>query len=79
MGNKNPEIKINKFINFSLTLKKVCYFPGENIEGTLFLEGNPGLIETQLMNPKALFIISQQERYHYENNQNKKVNPKKTI
>ena len=76
MGNKNPEIKTNKFINFSFKLNKVCYLPGENIEGSLFLEGKPGLIETQLMNPKALFIISQQERYHYENN-NRKVNQKK--
>ena len=76
MGYKNPEIKTNKFINFSFKLNKVCYLPGENIEGSLFLEGNPGLVETQLMNPKALFIISQQERYHYENN-NRKVNQKK--
>ena len=71
MGNSNPEIKTNKFLKFSVKLNKVCYCPGENIEGTLYLEGLPGLTETQLTNPKALFIISEKQKYEYRINRNK--------
>jgi hypothetical protein len=66
MGNSNPEIKTNKYIKFVVQLNKVCHLPGENIEGALYLEGNPGLKETQLMNPKALFIITEKHKYKYK-------------
>ena len=68
MGNSNPEIKTNKYIKFVVQLNKVCHLPGENIEGALYLEGNPGLKETQLMNPKALFIITEKHKYKYKKN-----------
>ena len=59
------EIKTNKYIDFSVNLEKVCYFPGEKINGYLILSGKPGLSETQLNSPKALFTIEQLQRYTY--------------
>ena len=72
MGNSNPEIKTNKFLKFSIQLNKVCYLPGENIEGTLNLEGLPGLTETQLTNPKALFMITEKQKYEYKKRRNER-------
>lgn len=65
MGNENPEIKSNKDIRFELKLEKVCYLPSEKISGTIILAGKPGLKETQLINPKALVIINQKQKYRY--------------
>ena len=57
MGNSNEENKYNKLIDFTITLDKLCYFPGENIRGTLSLVGKPGLLETQLADPKVKFVV----------------------
>lgn len=65
MGNSPPGYKANKYISFSLELEKVCFFPGEYINGKLFLEGKPGLKETKLKEPNALFIINQNQIYDY--------------
>ena len=63
MGNGgNPEQQFNKFIDFSIKINKICYLPGEVIKGTLDLKGKPGLMETQLNEPKAYFqIVEMQE------------------
>ena len=66
MGNSNPETKNNKFLKFFVQLTKICYLPGEKVEGTLYLEGLPGLAETQLTNPKALFKITEKQQYKYK-------------
>ena len=71
MGNNFKESKFNQNIDFSVKLEKICYFPGENISGTLFLMGKPGLIETQLIEPKALFTIYEKQRFDYANSNNK--------
>ena len=71
MGNNIKESKFNKNIDFSVKLGKICYFPGENICGTLFLKGKPGLIETQLTEPKALFAIYEIQIFDYPNSNNK--------
>ena len=65
MGSDTPESKYNKFIDFSITLEKICYFPGENINGSIYLIGKPGLNETQLTEPKVLFQITEKQRYNY--------------
>ena len=57
MGNSNEENKYNKLIDFTIKLDKLCYFPGENIRGTLSLVGKPGLLETQLADPKVKFVV----------------------
>ena len=56
MGNAQ-ENKYNQFIDFSVKLEKLCYFPGEDINGTLYIMGKPGLLETQLKEPKVSFKI----------------------
>ena len=56
MGNSNEG---NKFIDFTIKLDKICYFPGENISGTLNLMGKPGLLETQLTDPKVKFVVNE--------------------
>ena len=43
MGNIQ-ENKYNKLIGFSFELEKLCYFPGEEIIGTFYLMGKPGLL-----------------------------------
>ena len=68
MGNKQSGNKYNNFIDFTLKLEKLCYYPGENISGTLYLIGKPGLKEAQLIEPKVL--ITMYERYdNYINHQ----------
>ena len=64
MGNNNH--KNNKFLKFSVQFTKICYLPGENIEGTIILEGHPGLTETQLTNPKVFFLIIEKHFYQYQ-------------
>ncbi len=63
MGNQGTiQQKFNKYIDFSIKINKICYLPGEVIKGTLDLKGKPGLIETQLNEPKAYFqIVEMQE------------------
>ena len=61
MGNIQ-ENKYNKLIDFSIELEKLCYFPGEDIIGTLYLMGKPGLLETQLKEPKVSFGIYEKLR-----------------
>ena len=70
MGINEPEIKKNKYISFNLKLEKVCYLPGEKICGNIILEGKPGLKETQLIDPKALIIIKQKQKYDYSDSEN---------
>ena len=65
MGSSVPESKYNKFIDFSIKIEKICYFPGENINGTIYLMGKPGLNETQFKDPKTLFIITERQKYDY--------------
>ena len=79
MGTDEIEIKTNKYIDFSINLEKVCYFPGEKINGNLILSGKPGLNETQLNNPKALFTIKQLQRYTYSDGEHSHVEKLDTI
>ena len=67
MGNKNSDqySNSNNFIDFSIKIEKICYFPGEKINGTIYLRGKSGLLETQLRDPKALFTIYQYQQYDY--------------
>ena len=65
MGSDIPESKYNKFIDFSITLEKICHLPGENINGSIYLIGKPGLNETQLNDPKVLFLITEKQKYRY--------------
>ena len=74
MGNNFKESIFNQNIDFSVKLEKICYFPGENICGTLYLMGKPGLTETQLIEPKALFTIYEIQRFYYANSNNKTSN-----
>ena len=68
MGNKQSENKYNNFIDITLKLEKLCDYPGEKINGILYLIGKPGLKETQLIEPKVL--ITMYERYeNYINHQ----------
>ena len=62
MGNSNEDNKYNKLIDFTIKLDKICYYPGENICGTLIIMGKPGLLETQLNDPKVKFEVY--ERLH---------------
>ena len=74
MGNSDEGNKYNKLIDFTLTLDKICYFPGETISGTIHLVGKPGLLQAQLADPKCKFVVYEvisevsQERAAYANN-----------
>ena len=47
MGNSVQYSKFNKYIDFSIKIEKICYCPGENINGTIYIMGKSGLLETQ--------------------------------
>lgn len=69
MGNDGTsQSKFSKYIDFSLKINKICYLPGEIISGTLYLIGKPGLIETQLNEPKASFKIEEEQKWNYSSN-----------
>ena len=70
MGSDIPESKYNKFIDFSITLEKICHLPGENINGSIYLIGKPGLNETQLTEPKFLFQITEKQKIDYSGGDN---------
>ena len=70
MGNNSQYSKFNKYIDFSIKLEKICYFPGESINGAIYLMGKSGLLETQLKNPKALFTIYEKQKYTYSGSDN---------
>ena len=64
MGNIEDDNEYNSYIKFKIKLEKICYFPGENINGTIFLKGKQGLKETLLNNPTSKIIISQKQCYY---------------
>ena len=64
MGNIEDDNIYNSYIKFIIKLEKICHFPGENINGTIFLKGKQGLKETLLNNPTSKVIISQKQHYY---------------
>ena len=64
MGNIEDDNIYNSYIKFIIKLEKICHFPGENINGTIFLKGKQGLKETLLNNPTSKIIISQKQCYY---------------
>ena len=73
MGNNFQSPKFNKYIDFYIKLDKICYFPGENISGTLFLTGKPGLMQTQFTDPKVVFTIYEIQTFYIPNSNNKTI------
>lgn len=64
MGNDNEfGFSFNEYVDFSITLEKICYLQGEKINGTIYLKGKNGLKETQLNDPKAIFTIFESQKY----------------
>ena len=63
MGNEEAKSVYNDNISFLLKLEKICYFPGENIKGTIYLRGRQGLKETLLKTPKSIIIIYQEQYF----------------
>ena len=66
----SSEFEYNKYIDFTLKLEKICYFPGENINGLINLKGKPGIENPKLTDPGAVFIISEKQKNYLSNDIN---------
>ena len=60
----SSEFEYNKYIDFTLKLEKICYFPGENINGLINLKGKPGIENPKLTGPGAVFIITEKQKHY---------------
>ena len=68
MGNNNPyKNKYNeeKEVKLDITLNKVCYLPGEQIIGNLYIQPKSGINETILNDTNVTIKIIQLQYYSY--------------
>jgi hypothetical protein len=64
MGICSSEEK-KSLVSISIYTNKVCYSVGENIQGIIFLQGKPGLIEILLRKSKGTLSLVQREKIKY--------------
>ena len=64
--NNNKKYNSENYVSLSINTNKKCYSQGEYINGTLFLKGKPGLIQTQLIDPLAMATLTEIQHYEYE-------------
>ena len=65
MGNDSPKYNILGDVGIQIKLNKVCYLPGESIQGSIILTPKFNLIEEVLTNPKLFLNITQYQFYSY--------------
>jgi len=65
MGNDSPKFNILGDVGIQIKLNKVCYLPGESIQGSIILTPKFNLIEEVLTNPKLFLNITQYQFYSY--------------
>ena len=66
MGNEPPKkYNISGDVRIQIKLNKVCYLPGETIQGSIILTPKFNLIEEVLTNPKLHLKITQYQYYSY--------------
>ena len=68
MGNdfeKNEKYNMTKFIDINIQLSKICFFPGEKINGVLNIVSKSGSQYSIMTNPQINFTITQFDHYHY--------------
>ena len=69
MGNdftKDKKYNYENYVSIDFILNKVCFFQGENIQGTIILQGKNGLIQTEFINPIATISLTEMQQYIYE-------------
>ena len=69
MGNdftENKKYNYENYVSMDINLNKVCFSQGEYIQGTIILQGKPGLIQTELINPVATISLTEMHHYTYE-------------
>ena len=64
MGICSSEEK-KSLVSISIYTNKECYSVGENIQGIIFLQGKPGLIEILLRKSKGTLSLVQREKIKY--------------
>ena len=64
--NNNKKYNSENYVSLSINTNKKCFSQGEYINGTLFLKGKPGLIQTQLIDPLAIATLTEIQHYEYE-------------
>ena len=55
--NNNKKYNSENYVSLTINTNKKCYSQGEYINGTLYLQGKPGLIQTQLIDPLAIATL----------------------
>lgn len=64
--NNNKKYNSENYVSLTINTNKKCYSQGEYINGTLYLQGKPGLIQTQLIDPLAIATLTEFQHYTYE-------------
>ena len=55
-----------KDLIFTINTNKICYFPGETINGTVFLQAKLGFIYKELTNPSAIVKLNEYHLYEFD-------------
>lgn len=76
--NNNKKYNSERYVSLSMNLNKMCFSQGEYIQGTLFLQGKPDLIQKELIDPTAIATLSELHQYDYQNNENNDDNDNTT-
>ena len=56
-----------KYLEIRIILNKLCYVPGEQINGNLIIKGKPILKQTNFNETKMIIKINQMQQYSYRN------------
>ena len=67
--NTNKKYNSENYVSLSIQTNKKCFSQGEYIKGYLYLQGKPGLIQTQLIDPLAIATLTEFHHYTYEEEQ----------
>ena len=73
MGNDfNNDKKYNseRYVSLTMKINKMCYSQGEYIQGILYLQGKPDLIQKELIDPSATSTLTELHQYTYQINDN---------
>lgn len=62
MGSSNTNIK---YLISKIETNKICYFPGETINGTAHLQAKPEFNQTEFTFPQAIIKLTEYQHYQY--------------
>ena len=68
--NNDKKYNSERYVSMTLNLNKVCYSPGEYIQGFILLQGKPDLIQKELIDPTATATLTELHQYTYQINDN---------